>query len=99
VVDIVLNGTYLCSREFARRLIPTGRAGSIVKVGASYSWTGSLGLDREPGFAHSAAAKAGSSDWGAARSASRPLPDRPDPGITARTRSARGMSSRKPFFR
>jgi len=53
VVDIVLNGTYLCSREFARRLIPMGRDGSIVNVGASYAWTGG------PGFAHSAAAKAG----------------------------------------
>jgi NAD(P)-dependent dehydrogenase (short-subunit alcohol dehydrogenase family) len=53
VVDIVLNGTYLCSREFARRIIPTGRDGSIVNVGASYAWTGG------PGFAHSAAAKAG----------------------------------------
>jgi NAD(P)-dependent dehydrogenase (short-subunit alcohol dehydrogenase family) len=53
VVDIVLNGTYLCSREFARRLIPAGRPGSIVNVGASYAWTGG------PGFAHSAAAKAG----------------------------------------
>ena len=53
VVDIVLNGTYLCSREFARRLIPAGRNGSIVNVGASYAWTGG------PGFAHSAAAKAG----------------------------------------
>jgi len=53
VVDIVLNGTFLCSREFARRCIPAGRAGSIVNVGASYAWTGG------PGFAHSAAAKAG----------------------------------------
>src|SRR5450631_3363638 len=53
VVDIVLNGTYLCSREFARRLIPADRPGSIVNVGASYAWTGG------PGFAHSAAAKAG----------------------------------------
>ena len=53
VVDIVLNGTYLCSREFARRCITAGRDGSIVNVGASYAWTGG------PGFAHSAAAKAG----------------------------------------
>lgn len=53
VVDIVLNGTYLCSRDLARRLIPAGRDGSIVNVGASYAWTGG------PGFAHSAAAKAG----------------------------------------
>ncbi|HVC66634.1 MAG TPA: SDR family oxidoreductase, partial [Acidimicrobiales bacterium] len=53
VVDIVLNGTYLCARDLARRLIPAGRPGSIVNVGASYAWTGG------PGFAHSAAAKAG----------------------------------------
>ncbi len=53
VVDIVLNGTYLCCRDLARRLIPAGRDGAIVNVGASYAWTGG------PGFAHSAAAKAG----------------------------------------
>ncbi len=53
VVDIVLNGTYLCCRDLARRLIPTMRDGAIVNVGASYAWTGG------PGFAHSAAAKAG----------------------------------------
>ena len=53
VVDIVLNGTFYCSRELARRLIPAGRDGAIVNVGASYAWTGG------PGFAHSAAAKAG----------------------------------------
>lgn len=53
VVDIVLNGTHLCSRDLARRLIPAGRDASIVNVGASYAWTGG------PGFAHSAAAKAG----------------------------------------
>ncbi len=53
VVDIVLNGTFLCCRELARRLIPNQRDGAIVNVGASYAWTGG------PGFAHSAAAKAG----------------------------------------
>ena len=53
VVDIVLNGTFLCCRDLARRLIPAGRDGAIVNVGASYAWTGG------PGFAHSAAAKAG----------------------------------------
>jgi len=53
VVDIVLNGTYLCSRDLARRLIPAGRDGAIVNIGASYAWTGG------PGFAHSSAAKAG----------------------------------------
>ncbi len=53
VVDIVLNGTFFCSRELARRLIPAERDGAIVNIGASYAWTGG------PGFAHSAAAKAG----------------------------------------
>jgi len=53
VVDITLNGTFYCAREFARRHLAIGTAGSIVNVGASYAWTGG------PGFAHSAAAKAG----------------------------------------
>jgi NAD(P)-dependent dehydrogenase (short-subunit alcohol dehydrogenase family) len=53
VVDITLNGTFLCSREFGRRHLAAGAPGSIVNVGASYAWTGG------PGFAHSAAAKAG----------------------------------------
>lgn len=53
VVDITLNGTFFCSREFARRHLAAGTPGSIVDVGASYAWTGG------PGFAHSAAAKAG----------------------------------------
>ena len=53
VVDITLNGTFLCAREFARRHLEAGTPGSIINVGASYAWTGG------PGFAHSAAAKAG----------------------------------------
>jgi NAD(P)-dependent dehydrogenase (short-subunit alcohol dehydrogenase family) len=53
VVDITLNGTFFCAREFARRHLAAGSEGSIVNVGASYAWTGG------PGFAHSAAAKAG----------------------------------------
>ena len=53
VVDITLNGTFLCCREFARRHLTAGEPGSIINVGASYAWTGG------PGFAHSAAAKAG----------------------------------------
>ena len=53
VVDITLNGTFFCSREFGRRHLAIGAPGSIVNVGASYAWTGG------PGFAHSAAAKAG----------------------------------------
>lgn len=53
VIDITLNGTFLMSREFARRHLAAGAPGSIINVGASYAWTGG------PGFAHSAAAKAG----------------------------------------
>ena len=53
VVDITLTGTYLCSRELARRHLAAATRASIVNVGASYAWTGG------PGFAHSAAAKAG----------------------------------------
>ena len=53
VVDITLTGTFLCSREFGRRHLSAGTPGSIVNIGASYAWTGG------PGFAHSAAAKAG----------------------------------------
>lgn len=53
VIDITLNGTFLCSREFARRHLEVGTPGSVINVGASYGWTGG------PGFAHSAAAKAG----------------------------------------
>jgi NAD(P)-dependent dehydrogenase (short-subunit alcohol dehydrogenase family) len=53
VVDITLNGTFFCAREFARRHVAAGTPATIINVGASYAWTGG------PGFAHSAAAKAG----------------------------------------
>ena len=53
VVDIVLNGTFLCSTEFARRAMSRGAPGAILNIGATYAWTGG------PGTAHSAAAKAG----------------------------------------
>ncbi len=53
VTRIVLDGTFFCSREFGRRHIAAGSPGAIVNIGASYSWTGG------PGFAHSAASKAG----------------------------------------
>ena len=53
VVDIVLNGTYNCSREFALRRMAARLPGAILNIGATYSWTGG------PGTAHSAAAKAG----------------------------------------
>jgi len=53
VVDITLNGTFFVTREFGRRHLDAGTPASIIDVGASYAWTGG------PGFAHSAAAKAG----------------------------------------
>ena len=53
VVNIVLNGTFFCSTEFARRCMARGEGGAILNIGATYSWTGG------PAAAHSAAAKAG----------------------------------------
>ena len=53
VIDIVLNGTFLCSRAVARRMRDAGRGGAMLNVVATYAWTGN------PGTAHSAAAKAG----------------------------------------
>ena len=53
VVDITLNGTYFCAREFGRRHLVAGTPGSIINIGATYAWTGG------PGYVHSAAAKAG----------------------------------------
>jgi len=53
VVDITLTGTFLMTREFGRRHLTAGTPGSIISLGASYAWTGG------PGYAHSAAAKAG----------------------------------------
>jgi NAD(P)-dependent dehydrogenase (short-subunit alcohol dehydrogenase family) len=53
VTQIVLDGTFFCSRELATRLKATGRPGAILNIAATYAWTGG------PGAAHSAAAKAG----------------------------------------
>jgi len=53
VVDIVLNGTFYCSRTVGRHMIERGAGGAIVSVLANYVWTGSAGT------IHSAAAKAG----------------------------------------
>jgi NAD(P)-dependent dehydrogenase (short-subunit alcohol dehydrogenase family) len=53
VVDIVLNGTFFCSRAAARHWIQKDQAGTIVNIIATYAWTGA------PGVVHSAAAKAG----------------------------------------
>ena len=53
VVDITLNGTFNCTRELGCRHLAAGTPASVINIGASYAWTGG------PGFAHSAAAKAG----------------------------------------
>src|SRR5690606_34806118 len=53
VTAIVLDGTFYCSTEFARRRLALGEGGAILNIGATYSWTGG------PGTSHSAAAKAG----------------------------------------
>ncbi len=53
VVDIVLNGSFYCSRAFARIVKERQTGGSILNVIATYAWTG------HPGVVHSAAAKAG----------------------------------------
>lgn len=53
VVDIVLNGTFFCSQEFARRVSSRSGDGAILNILATYVDGGA------PGHAHSAAAKAG----------------------------------------
>lgn len=52
VIDIVLNGTFHCTRAAARHMLPAG-SGNILNVIASYAWHG------HPGTVHSAAAKGG----------------------------------------
>lgn len=52
VTGIVLDGSWICSTEFARRRIADGIGGAILNIGATYSWTGG------PGTSPSAAAKA-----------------------------------------
>jgi NAD(P)-dependent dehydrogenase (short-subunit alcohol dehydrogenase family) len=53
LVDIVLNGTFNCTRAVARSMIARGGGGVILNVVATYAWTGG------PGTVHSACAKAG----------------------------------------
>jgi NAD(P)-dependent dehydrogenase (short-subunit alcohol dehydrogenase family) len=53
VINIVLNGSFYCSRAVGRHMIASGAGGSIVSIVATYAWTGSAGT------IHSAAAKAG----------------------------------------
>ncbi len=52
ITRIAIDGTFLCSTEFARRRIAAGQPGAIVNNSAQYIWSGF------PGDAHSAAAKA-----------------------------------------
>ena len=52
VIQIALDGTFLCSKEFHRRRRLAGLPGAIVNNGATYAYTGF------PGDAHSCAAKA-----------------------------------------
>jgi NAD(P)-dependent dehydrogenase (short-subunit alcohol dehydrogenase family) len=53
VIGIVLNGTFYCSSAVGKRMIASGRGGSILNVIANFAWTGA------PGVVHSASAKAG----------------------------------------
>ena len=53
VVNIVLNGTFYCSRAAGLEMIKSGRGGNILNIVAAYAWTGG------PGTIHSASAKAG----------------------------------------
>lgn len=53
VIDIVLNGTFYCSRQVGRYWIENGIKGSIINMVATYAWNAGAGV------AHSSAAKAG----------------------------------------
>jgi len=53
VVNIVLNGTFYCSRAVGRHWIEQKQPGTILNIIATYAWHGG------PGTVHSAAAKAG----------------------------------------
>jgi NAD(P)-dependent dehydrogenase (short-subunit alcohol dehydrogenase family) len=53
VLQIDLEGTFNCSREFARRAMASGRSGAILNIGSPTYHLGG------PGLAHVAAAKAG----------------------------------------
>jgi hypothetical protein len=53
VTDIVLNGTFHCTREVAVRWLGSHRPGAVVNVLTPYAWMGG------PGIVHTASAKAG----------------------------------------
>lgn len=53
VVQIILNGTFHCTLEVARRWLAAGRPGAVVNILTPYAWMGS------PGIVHNAAGKGG----------------------------------------
>jgi NAD(P)-dependent dehydrogenase (short-subunit alcohol dehydrogenase family) len=53
VINIVLNGTFYCSREVGNYWINKGQKGSIINMIATYAWNAGAGV------IHSACAKAG----------------------------------------
>lgn len=53
VIDIVLNGTFYCSREVGKYWIDHEKKGSILNMVATYAWNAGAGV------IHSSAAKAG----------------------------------------
>jgi len=53
VIDIVLNGTFYCSREVGKHWISHKRNGTILNIVATYAWNAGVGV------IHSSAAKAG----------------------------------------
>lgn len=53
VIDIVLNGTFYCSRSVGNYWIENGKKGNILNMVATYAWGAGAGV------IHSAAAKAG----------------------------------------
>jgi NAD(P)-dependent dehydrogenase (short-subunit alcohol dehydrogenase family) len=53
VINIVLNGTFYCSREVGNYWIQRGQKGSIINIVATYAWHAGAGV------IHSASAKAG----------------------------------------
>ncbi|MGI5159159.1 SDR family oxidoreductase [Microbispora sp. CA-102843] len=53
VIQIVLNGTWHCTSEMARRWLGAGRGGAVVNVLTPYAWMGA------PGIVHNSSAKGG----------------------------------------
>jgi NAD(P)-dependent dehydrogenase (short-subunit alcohol dehydrogenase family) len=53
VIDIVLNGTFYCSREVGKYWIDNHKQGAILNMVATYAWNAGVGV------IHSSAAKAG----------------------------------------